>query len=173
MNMASELILKQKQELVENLTDKLKNAVAGVVVDYKGITVEDDTKLRRELREAGIEYFVVKNTMLRRAAANVNMSALDSVLEGATALALSKEDHTAAARILSKYAETSKTFTVKAGFLDGEVIDAQKVDELGKIPPKDVMVAITLGTLLAPISGLARVLNAIAEKQGEGETAEA
>lgn len=173
MNMASELILKQKQELVENLTDKLKNAVAGVVVDYKGITVEDDTKLRRELREAGIEYFVVKNTMLRRAAANVNMSALDSVLEGATALALSNEDHTAAARILTKYAETSKTFTVKAGFLDGEVIDAQKVDELGKIPPKDVMVAITLGTLLAPISGLARVLNAIAEKQGEGEAVEA
>ncbi len=166
MKMASELILKQKQELVENLTEKLKNAVAGVVVDYKGITVEDDTKLRRELREAGIEYFVVKNTMLRRAAANVNLSGLDSVLEGATALALSNEDHTAAARILTKYAETSKTFTVKAGFLDGEVIDAAKVDELGKIPSKDVMVAITLGTLLAPVSGLARVLNAIAEKQG-------
>ena len=167
MNMASELILKQKQELVESLSEKLKAAVAGVVVDYKGITVEEDTKLRRELREAGIEYFVVKNTMLRRAAANAELSGLDSVLEGATALALSNEDHTAAARILSKYAETSKTFTVKAGFLDGEVIDAAKVDELGKIPPKDVMVAITLGTLLAPISGLARVLNAIAEKQGE------
>lgn len=165
--MASELILKQKQELVENLSEKLKAAVAGVVVDYKGITVEDDTKLRRELREAGIEYFVVKNTMLRRAAANVDLSGLDSVLEGSTALALSNEDHTAAARILTKYAETSKTFSVKAGFLDGEVIDAAKVEELGKIPSKDVMVAITLGTLLAPISGLARVLNAIAEKQGE------
>ncbi|MBQ4617353.1 MAG: 50S ribosomal protein L10 [Clostridia bacterium] len=165
--MASELILKQKQELVDNLSEKLKAAVAGVVVDYKGITVEDDTKLRRELREAGIEYFVVKNTMLRRAAANVDLSGLDSVLEGSTALALSNEDHTAAARILTKYAETSKTFSVKAGFLDGEVIDAAKVEELGKIPSKDVMVAITLGTLLAPISGLARVLNAIAEKQGE------
>ncbi|MBE6763830.1 MAG: 50S ribosomal protein L10 [Ruminococcaceae bacterium] len=164
--MASEIILKQKQELVENLTNKLQNAVAGVVVDYKGINVEDDTKLRRELREAGIEYFVVKNTMLRRAAANVGLSALDSVLEGSTALAISTEDHTAAARILTKYAETSKTFSVKAGFLDGEVIDAAKVEELGKIPSKDVMVAITLGTLLAPISGLARVLNAIAEKQG-------
>ena len=164
--MASEMILKQKQELVANLTEKLQNAVAGVVVDYKGINVEDDTKLRRELREAGIEYFVVKNTMLRRAAANVGMSALDSVLEGSTALAISNDDHTAAARILTKYAETSKTFSVKAGFLDGEVIDAAKVDELGKIPSKDVMVAITLGTLLAPISGLARVLNAIAEKQG-------
>ncbi len=164
--MASEMILKQKQELVANLTEKLQNAVAGVVVDYKGINVEDDTKLRRELREAGIEYFVVKNTMLRRAAANVGLSALDSVLEGSTALAISNDDHTAAARILTKYAETSKTFTVKAGFLDGEVIDAAKVDELGKIPSKDVMVAITLGTLLAPISGLARVLNAIAEKQG-------
>ncbi len=164
--MASEMILKQKQELVAQLTEKLNNAVAGVVVDYKGITVEDDTKLRRELREAGIEYFVVKNTMLRRAAENAGLSEIDSVLEGSTAIALSKEDHTAAARILSKYAETSKTFKVKAGFLDGAVIDAQKVDELGKIPPKDVMVAITLGTLLAPISGLARVLNAIAEKQG-------
>ena len=164
--MASELILKQKQELVENLTNKLSEAVAGVVVDYKGINVEDDTKLRRELREAGVEYFVVKNTMLRRAAANVNLSDLDSVLEGATALAISKDDHTAAARILTKYAETSKTFTVKAGFIDGEVINAAKVEELGKIPSKDVMVAITLGTLLAPISGLARVLNAIAEKQG-------
>ena len=164
--MASEMILKQKQELVANLTEKLQNAVAGVVVDYKGINVEDDTKLRRELREAGIEYFVVKNTMLRRAATNVGLSALDSVLEGSTALAISNDDHTAAARILTKYAETSKTFTVKAGFLDGEVIDAAKVDELGKIPSKDVMVAITLGTLLAPISGLARVLNAIAEKQG-------
>ncbi len=166
MNMASEMILKQKQELVAQLTEKLNNAVAGVVVDYKGITVEDDTKLRRELREAGIEYFVVKNTMLRRAAENAGLSEIDSVLEGSTAIALSNEDHTAAARILSKYAETSKTFKVKAGFLDGAVIDAQKVDELGKIPPKDVMVAITLGTLLAPISGLARVLNAIAEKQG-------
>ena len=119
MNMASELILKQKQELVENLTDKLKNAVAGVVVDYKGITVEDDTKLRRELREAGVEYFVVKNTMLRRAAENVGLSELNGVIEGATAIALSNEDHTAAARILTKYAETSKTFAVKAGFLDG------------------------------------------------------
>ena len=166
MNMASEMILKQKQELVAQLTEKLNNAVAGVVVDYKGITVEDDTKLRRELREAGIEYFVVKNTMLRRAAENVGLSEIDSVLEGSTAIALSNEDHTAAARILSEYAETSKTFKVKAGFLDGAVIDAQKVDELGKIPPKDVMVAITLGTLLAPISGLARVLTAIAEKQG-------
>ena len=164
--MASELILKQKQELVENLTEKLQKSVAGVVVDYKGITVEDDTKLRRELREAGIEYFVVKNTMLRRAAANVGMSELDAVLEGSTALAISNDDHTAAALILTKYAETSKTFTVKAGFLDCEVINAAKVEELGKIPSKDVMVAITLGTLLAPISGLARVLNAIAEKQG-------
>ena len=164
--MASELILKQKQELVASLTEKLQNAVAGVVVDYKGINVEDDTKLRRELREAGIEYFVVKNTMLRRAAANVGMSELDAVLEGSTALAISNDDHTAAARILTKYAETSKTFTVKAGFLDGEVINAAKVEELGKIPSKDIMVAITLGTLLAPISGLARVLNAIAEKQG-------
>ncbi len=175
--MASEQIVKQKQELVNNLSEKLKNAVAGVVVDYKGITVADDTKLRRELREAGVEYMVVKNTMLRRAADNTGLSDLDSALEGSTALAISAEDHVAAAKILSKYAEGSKTFSVKAGFIEGKVVSADEIKELAKMPPKDVLVAKALGGLNAPISGFVCVLNAnlrglvcalnaIAEKQG-------
>ena len=175
--MASEQILKQKQELVANLTEKLQKAVAGVVVDYKGITVADDTKLRRELREAGVDYMVVKNTMLRRAAAQADLSDLDSVLEGATALAVSETDHVVAAKILSKYAEDSKTFSVKAGFVEGKVVSADEVKELAKMPPKEVLVAQALSGLNAPISGfvtvlnanlrgLACVLNAIAEKQG-------
>ena len=137
----------------------------------------DDTKLRRELREAGVEYMVVKNTMLRRAADNTGLSDLDSVLEGSTALASSEDDHVAAAKILSKYAEESKTFSVKAGFIDVKVVSAEEVKALAKMPPKDVLVAKALGGLNAPISGFVCVLNAnlrglvcalnaIAEKQG-------
>lgn len=174
--MPSEKILQQKQEYVEQLAEKLKNAVAGVVVSYQGINVADDTKLRRELREAGVEYAVVKNTMLRRAAEKAGLTDLSGVLEGSTALALSG-DHVAAAKILSKFAETNKTFEVKAGFVEGNVIDAKGVSELAKMPPKEVLVAKALGGLNAPISGFVCVLNAnlrglvvalnaIAEKQG-------
>ena len=174
--MASEKILQQKQEYVEQLAEKLKNSVAGVIVSYMGITVADDTALRRKLREAGVEYAVVKNSMLRRAADKVGLDGLDNVLEGSTALALSPTDHVAAAKILSEYAEKSKTFEIKAGYVEGKVIDAAGVAELAKMPPKEVLVAKVLGGLNAPISGFVNVLNgnirglvvalnAIAEKQ--------
>lgn len=158
--MASEKILQQKQEYVEKLAEKLGSSVAGVVVDYKGITVADDTILRRKLREAGVEYTVVKNTMLRRAADKVGLSGLDSVLEGSTALAISANDHVAAARILCEYAEKNKDFTVKAGFVEGKTIEAAEVESLAKMPPKEVLVAKVLGGLNAPISGFVGVLNA-------------
>ncbi|HIW72847.1 MAG TPA: 50S ribosomal protein L10 [Firmicutes bacterium] len=158
--MPSEKILQQKQEYVEQLAEKLKNSVAGVVVSYKGINVADDTKLRRELREAGVHYAVVKNTMLRRAAEKAGLGGLDSVLEGSTAIALSESDHVAAAKILSKFAETNKALEVKAGFVEGEVVDAAAVAELAKMPPKEVLVAKALGGLNAPISGFVCVLNA-------------
>ncbi len=158
--MPSEKILQEKQAFVEQLSDKLGKAVAGVVVNYKGITVADDTALRRKLREAGVDYAVVKNSMLRRAAEKVGLSELDSVLEGSTAVAISPEDHIAAAKILCEYAEKSKTFEVKAGFVEGKVIDAAGVSDLAKMPPKEVLVAKVLGGLNAPISGFANVLNA-------------
>ena len=176
--MPSEKILQQKQEAVAALTEKLKNAAAGVLVDYKGINVADDTKLRKELREAGVEYAVVKNTLLRFAAKEVGYDALDSVLEGTTALALSDGDQVVAAKILTKYAEDSKgKFVVKAGFVDGNVLDAAGVKELANLPPKEVLVAKALGGLNAPITGFVTVLNgtmkglvvalnAIAEKKG-------
>ena len=174
--MASEKILQQKQAYVEELAEELKNSVAGVIVSYMGITVADDTALRRKLREAGVEYAVVKNSMLRRAADKVGLDGLDNVLEGSTALALSPTDHVAAAKILSEYAEKSKTFEIKAGYVEGKVIDAAGVAELAKMPPKEVLVAKVLGGLNAPISGFVNVLNgnirglvvalnAIAEKQ--------
>lgn len=174
--MASEKILQQKQAYVEELAEKLKDSVAGVVVSYMGITVADDTALRRKLREAGVDYAVVKNSMLRRAAEKVGLEGMDNVLEGSTALAVSPTDHVAAAKILSEYAEKSKTFEIKAGYVEGKVIDAAAVSELAKMPPKEVLVAKVLGGLNAPISGFVNVLNgnirglvvalnAIAEKQ--------
>lgn len=174
--MPSEKILQEKQQYVEQLAEKMKAAATGVVVSYKGVNVADDTRLRRELREAGVEYSVVKNTMLHRAADKTGLSGLNSVLTGSTALALSS-DYVAAAKILSKFAETNKNLEVKAGFVDGEVVGPDSVARLAKMPTKEVLVAQVLGGLNAPITGFVGVLNAnlrglvvalnaIAEKQG-------
>ncbi len=158
--MPSEAILKQKQQLVAELADKLKASVAGVLVDYKGINVEDDTKLRKTLREAQVEYFVVKNTMLSRAAKEAGLEGLDGVLAGTTALALSKEDAVVAAKILVKHAEGSKgKFTVKAGFVEGGCLDVAGVESLAKLPGREDLVAMTLRGLNAPIAGFVNVLN--------------
>ena len=174
--MPSEKVLQEKQAFVADLTKKIQGAVSGVIVDYSGITVADDTALRRKLREAGVEYSVVKNTLLKRAVDAAEMSGLDDVLNGTTALALS-DDYVAAAKILCEYAEGKDNFKVKAGFMDGAVIDAAKVTELSKLPSKEVLLAQVLGGLNAPITGFATVLNgtlkglvvalnAIAEKKG-------
>ncbi len=170
--MPSEKILSQKQQYVAELAEKLKTSVAGVVVDYKGINVADDTLLRRQLREAGVEYFVVKNTMLRFAAKEAGLDGLNSVLEGTTALAISKEDPIAAAKVLSKFADDHKNFTIKAGYMDGEVMDVDKVVALGKLPSKEQLVGQLVSVLVAPIRGLAVALNAIAEKNGEAASSE-
>lgn len=164
--MASEKILAQKQAKVEELVSLIQASNAGVLVDYKGISVADDTKLRRELREAGVNYFVVKNTMLERAAEKVGFDELKEHLSGTSALAVS-EDQVAAAKILSKYAENSKgKFTVKAGFVDGAVIDAAKVAELGSLPNREGLLSMLLSALTGNLRGLACALNELAEKQG-------
>lgn len=172
--MASEKILTQKQEQVAALTEQLKNSVAGVLVDYKGITVADDTKLRRDLREEGVSYFVVKNSILVRASENVGYEALHEHLKGTTALAISDSDPVAAAKVLSKYAEASKgKFTIKAGFVDGGVITAEKVSELGKLPNREGLLSMLLSALTGNLRGLAVALNAIAEKDGASDEAPA
>ena len=170
--MPSQKVLEAKKAVVDELTQLLQNSVAGVVVDYKGINVADDTKLRKELREAGVHYRVVKNTLLRFAVNNANLSELSSLLEGTTAIAFSESDHIAAARILNKYAEASKgAFSIKGGFLDGAVIDNEVVKSLANIPDTDVLRAQFLGTLLSPITSLAVVVKAIAEKKENEEPA--
>ena len=170
--MPSEKILSQKKAYVDELAGKLKNSVAGVVVDYKGISVADDTKLRRELREAGVEYTVVKNTMLRLALADLGYTEMEKVLEGSTAIAISKEDPIAAAKILGKYAEDSKgKFSIKAGYMDGKEMDVAAVQELSKLPGKQELLSMLCSALQGNIRGLAVALNAIAEKNGEGDAA--
>lgn len=156
--MPSEKILEEKKRAVAELADKMQKAASGVVVDYKGITVAEDTQLRSDLRKAGVEYAVVKNTLARFAAKQVGYDSLASVLEGTTAIAVS-DDLVAPAKILSEFAKKSKSFAIKAGFVEGRVIDVNEVNELAELPSKDVLIAKVLGGFNAPIAGFANVLN--------------
>lgn len=160
-------VLEEKQQIVAGLKEKLNAAITGVVVDYKGITVADDTALRKELRENGVEYFVIKNTLLSRAVADTELADIQSVLEGTTALALSKDDYAAPARILSKYADKSETFKIKAGFLDGKPVDLETISAIAKLPSREVLLATVLGAFQAPIAAFARAVQAIVDKNGE------
>ena len=158
--MPSEKILGEKQQLVKDLAEKLGGSVAGVLVDYKGTNVETDTEMRRKMREAGVEYAVIKNTMLRFATAEVELNELHQFLEGPTALAIHTDDPVAPAKLIFDYVGKDKPMQVKAGFVDGKFITAEQVEALSKLPDKEVLVAQVLGTMIAPISGLATVLNA-------------
>ena len=171
--MPSVQVLEQKKQVVADLVERLNGSIAGVIVDYKGINVEDDTKLRKELREAGVNYTVVKNTLLKRAIAETELNGLDSVLEGTTALATSADDYVAAARILCKFADTHKNFEVKNGFIDKEVIDVAKITGLAKLPSREILLANVLGAFQAPISAFARAIQAIVDKGGEAAPAAA
>lgn len=166
-------VLAEKQAIVESLSEKLKGAAAGVIVDYKGITVAEDTALRKECRENDVEYTVIKNTMLRRAFNNVGLDALDDQLNGTTSLAIAN-DPVSPARVIAGFAKKLEgRFEIKGGFMDGKVIDMDTVNSLAAIPPLPTLQAQVLGTMLAPITGLAVVLKQIAEKQGAPDAADA
>ncbi len=160
-------VLSEKQAIVADLTNKLQNAAAGVLVNYKGITVAEDTALRAELRKNNVEYAVVKNTLLQFAVNNCGMNELDSLLNGATALAICHDDPVAPARVVNDFAKKiDGRFEIKGGFMDGKAMPLDEVLALANIPPLPILQAQVLGTMLAPISGLACVLKQIAEKQG-------
>lgn len=170
--MANEKIIKAKAEQVEALRARIESSVAGVLVDYRGITVAEDTKLRKELREAGVHYAVIKNNIMRRAAQAAGKEALAESMTGTTAFALSEEDPIAAAKILNKFAEDSKgKFTIKAGFMENEILDAEGVQRVAKLPGKTELLTMLCMALNGNIRGLAVALNAIVEKQGEGDAA--
>lgn len=165
--MPSQKILEQKQQIVSDIRARLDQSVAGVIVDYKGISVANDTKLRKDLRAAGVEYTVLKNTLLKLALKDSNLESLSSVLEGTSALATSESDLVAAAKILEKFSTDSRgKFAIKAGYVEGKCLDADGVAALAKLPSKEILLATVLGTLNAPIAALARCINAIAEKKG-------
>lgn len=170
--MPSKIILEKKQAEVEALVEKLQNSVSGVLVQYQGITVEDDTKMRAALRNAGVDYAVIKNSITGRACDQVGFSDMKAHLEGMTAIAISKNDPIAPAKILKEYDDKVESFKIKAGYIDGKVVDADTVMQLASIPPKEVLLGKLLGSLKSPLCKLCAVLNAKIEKDG-GATAEA
>ena len=161
-----------KQPIVQAIAEDIKDAASVVLVDYRGLTVAEDTALRKQLREAGIVYKVCKNTMMKRAFEGTDFAALDEHLEGPSAIAISKDDATAPARILCKFAKDAKALELKAGVVEGTVYDVAGLTELSKVPSREELLSKLLGSLQSPITNLARVLNQIAEKGGEAAPAE-
>lgn len=163
--MPSAKILEQKQAACATLTEKIQNSVAGVLVSYAGITVELDTQLRNALRAAGVDYKVYKNSLMGRACEASGYGELKTHLEGMNAIAISAEDPIAPAKILKEYADKIPTFEIKAGYIDGGVIDAAAVNELASTPSKETMVCKIMGSMMGPLYGLAYVLQAKIDKE--------
>lgn len=155
-----------KQPIVQAIAEDIKDAQSVVLVDYRGLTVAQDTELRKQLREAGVIYKVCKNTMMKRAFEGTDFAGLEEYLEGPSAMVVSKDDATAPARIICKFAKTAEALEVKAGVVEGTVYDAAGITELSKIPSREELLSKLLGSLQSPITNLARVLNQIAEQGG-------
>lgn len=155
-----------KQPIVEEISANIKNAQSVVLVDYRGLTVEQDTQLRKNLREAGVTYKVYKNTMMNFAFKGTEFEGLSQYLEGPSAMALSTEDATAPARVLAQFAKTADKLEIKAGVVEGTVYDAKGIAAIASIPSREVLISKLLGSLQSPITNFARVMNQLAEKGG-------
>ena len=160
-----------KQPIVDEIKGYAADAKAAVLVDYRGLTVEQDTKLRKALREAGVVYKVYKNTMLVRAFEGTDFAQLDKDLEGPTAVAFSAEDETAPARILNDFAKEAEALQFKSGVVAGTYYDEAGIKTLANIPSRDTLISKLLGSLQSPVTNMARVLNQIAEKGGAADAA--
>jgi len=170
--MPSKKILQEKQAFVDELAAKLKSSMCGVMVDYMGINVLDDTKLRQSLREAGVEYFVVKNTILKLALEKAGIEGLDEHLAGPTAIGLCADDLITAPKILFKQVEASKgAFSIKAGFMEGKAVDNAIIEEYAKLPSKEELVAKLLFMLQSPMQRMAIAISEIAKKSEGGDAA--
>ena len=161
--MPSQKILEEKKQIVAGTAEQFKTAVSGVFVDYCGLTVEEDTQLRNKLREAGVEYKVIKNTLTRFAAKEVGFDELDPILNGPTSLALSMTDEVAPAKVIADFAKKHEQLEIKGGFLDGKVLELAEVKTLAATPNRETLLAKLLGSLNAPISNLARTLQALVD----------
>ena len=159
--------LDAKKLIVEEIKNKIQSSVSLTFVDYRGLTVEEDTKMRRTLRESGVEYKVYKNRLLLKAFEDLGMTGYDDILQGTTAVAFGVQDEVAGPRIIVETSEQTKKMQIKGGILNGNRIDADTVNQLAKIPSKEVLISKLLYVLQAPVRSVAIALNAIAEKQGE------
>lgn len=168
--MPSEKVLEAKKAQVAEVVDCLKAAQTGVLVDYRGLNVEEDTDLRNKLRAANVKYFVVKNTLLRLAAKETGLDGLDEALHGPTAIAVSDEDPVAPAKVLADFAKGNEKLEIKAGFMDGAVMSMDELKTLAATPNMDTLIAKMMGSLNAPVSNLVRLLGTIAD--GEVEIAD-
>ncbi len=163
--MPNSKVLAAKQSIVEDLKKKLADSQSGVIVDYRGITVEEDTALRKAMREANVDYSVVKNTLLNFAVKGTDYEGIAPFLEGPTAIALGVEDPIAPAKVLGDFIDKAKKLTIKTGFIDGKVVEVAEIEKISKLPSKEELLAKAFGSMKAPITNLARVLNQIKEQK--------
>ena len=171
--MPSEKILAAKQQRVEELSESLKGAATYVFASTRGLTVAQDTELRKKLREEGVSYKVYKNTMMNFAFKGTDFEALAPFLEGPSAAAISKTDATAPARVIAKFAKTAKDLEIKAGVVEGQFYDAKGLEAIANIPSREELLSKLLGSIQSPITNFARCMNQLAEKGGAGEAAPA
>ncbi|MCL2865075.1 MAG: 50S ribosomal protein L10 [Lachnospiraceae bacterium] len=162
--------VEMKQPIINQIAAEVKDAQSVVLVDYRGLTVEQDTALRKELREAGVVYKVYKNTMMRRAFEGTEFAGLDAYLVGPNAIAISRDDATLAARILSKFAKTANKLELKAGVVEGSLYDVAGMNEIAKVPSREELLSRLLGSMQSPITNFARVLKQISELDGAAES---
>lgn len=169
--MPSEKVLQQKQQLVAEVAEKLKECTATVLTDYRGLTVAQVTELRKQLREAGVEYRVLKNTLVRRATAIAELPELDEHLTGPTAIAFSKEDAVTPAKVIAEFAKQHDALKVKAGVVEGKVVGVDQIKELASLPSREGLLSMLLSVLQAPMRNFALAVKAVADKQEEGAQA--
>ena len=158
-----------KQPIVQEISDTINGAASLVVVDYRGLTVAEDTQLRRALREAGVSYKVYKNTLVSRAVEGTEFESIREVLEGPNAFAVSEDDATAPARVLAEFATKAPALELKAGIVEGTYYDADGIKQIASVPSREVLLSKLLGSIQSPITNLARVLNQIAEQGGAAD----
>ena len=157
-----------KQPVVNEISEKIDGAQSLVLVDHRGLTVQQDTELRKQLREAGVFYKVYKNTMMNFAVKGTPCEGLSDLLNGPSAIAVSKDDATAPARIIVEFAKTAKNLEIKGGVVENRVVDVKGVEEVAQIPSRDILLGRLLGSMQSPVANFARVIKQIAEKDGEG-----
>ena len=155
-----------KAPIVEEISECIKDAQSMVVVDYRGLTVEQDTQLRKSLREAGVTYKVYKNTFITRAIKGTDFESLTQYLEGPTAIAVSKDDATAPARVIANFAKNAEALEIKGGVVEGVLYDAKGMGTIASIPSREELLSRLLGSFKSPITNFARVINQVAEKGG-------